>query len=110
MGKSKKIGMVEKMARKADQAIGGAVAVGKIAASEAESTSKDITERVSKEARRLQEQGQKTVDRGIAIAKGATNSAEQDLKMLEQLARLKDSGVLTEQEFLEQKRKILSRI
>ena len=64
LGKSRKIGVVEKMARKADQAIGDAVAVGKVAASEAENTSRDITERVSKEARRLQEQGQKTVGIG----------------------------------------------
>ena len=39
-----------------------------------------------------------------------TNSAEHNLKILEQMGRLKDSGVLTEQEFLEQKTKILSRI
>ena len=110
LSRSRKTGNVEKITRKADQVIGDVVAVGKVAASEAGSASADITKRVGKEARKLQEQSQKTLGRGITIAKGMTNSAEHNLKILEQMGRLKDSGVLTEQEFLEQKAKILSRI
>ncbi len=110
LSRSRKTGNVEKITGKADQVIGDVIAVGKVAAGEAGSASADITKRVGKEARKLQEQSQKTLGRGITIAKGMTNSAEHNLKILEQMGRLKDSGVLTEQEFLEQKAKILSRI
>ena len=43
-------------------------------------------------------------------AKQVTSNTEQDLKTLEKLGKLRKSGILTEKEFQEKKKKILLKI
>ena len=47
---------------------------------------------------------------GILAAKNATSNVKEDLKTLEKLGKLRESGIITEKEFQEKKKKILARI
>ena len=44
------------------------------------------------------------------IAKGVTSNSQEDLEILEKVAKLRKSKVITEKEFQEKKKKILERI
>ena len=63
-----------------------------------------------KESESLQKKGLAKINEGLSSAKKMTANSEEDLKMLEKLGKLRKSGVITQKEFQEKKKKILSRI
>lgn len=118
---SKKGGYIDKFLRKADKAIqegikkaddvlDEAVELGEITAKQASKASKEFSDRARKESEILQKKSLEKINEGILSAKKMTSSSEEDLKLLEKLGKLRKSGVLTEKEFQEKKKKILSRI
>ena len=121
MGTKKRVGHIEKFLNRADKAIDegikkadeildDAVEFGELAAGQAKKTSKELRKRAKKEGEILKKKGTEKINEGIIAAKNATASAEEDLKTLERLGNLKKSGILTEKEFQEKKKKILARI
>lgn len=110
MARSRKSGPLGDIVKKVDKTLGDAMDLGKIASSEAGKAGRDLTGRVDTETKKLRGEGQKRIKQGMSAARNVTGIAERDLSTLERLHGLKDAGVLTEEEFLEQKRKILDRI
>jgi hypothetical protein len=121
MAAKKKTGYIERFLKKADKAIDegikradealeDAVEFGAIAAGQAKKTSEDLRKRAEKEKEAIRTIGTKKINEGITAARIATGKAEEDLAMLEKLGKLRKSGVLTEKEFQEKKKKILERI
>ncbi|MCV0409686.1 SHOCT domain-containing protein [Nitrosopumilus sp.] len=119
--KSKKGGYIDKFLRRADKAIqegikkaddvlDEAVELGEITAKQASKASKEFSEKARKESEILQKKSIERINEGILSAKKMTSSSEEDLRLLEKLGKLRKSGVLTEKEFQEKKKKILSRI
>lgn len=118
---SKKGGYIDKFLRKADMAIqegikkaddvlDEAVELGEITAKQASKAGKEFREKARKESEILQKKSLEKINEGILSAKKMTSNSEEDLKLLEKLGKLRKSGVLTENEFQEKKKKILSRI
>ena len=121
MGTKKKTGHIEKFLRKADKAIDegikkadkildDAVDFGEMAASQAKKTSFELRRKAEKESEKIKKKSAAKLNEGILAAKSATSNVKEDLKTLERLGKLKESGVLTEKEFQEKKKKILARI
>jgi len=121
MGTKKKPGHIEKFLKRADKAIDEgikkadeildeAVEFGGLAAEQAKKTSKELRKKAESEGKSLKQKGISKLNDGILAAKKATASTEDDLRALEKLGELKKSGVLTEKEFREKKKKILDRI
>jgi len=121
MGSKKKVGHIEKFLKKADKAIDegikkadevleDAVEFGEMAAGQAKKTSFELRRKAEKESEKLKKKGIAKLNEGIIAAKNRTSSVEDDLKTLERLGKLKKSGILTEKEFQEKKKKILARI
>jgi polyhydroxyalkanoate synthesis regulator phasin len=121
MGSKKKVGHIEKLLKKADRAIDegikkadeildDAVEFGEMAAGQAKKASFELRRKAEKESDSIKKKGIAKMNEGILAAKNATSSVEDDLKTLEKLGKLKKSGVLTEKEFQEKKKKILKRI
>ena len=121
MGSKKKIGHIEKFLKRADKAIDegvkkadeildDAVEFGGMAAGQAKKVSFDLRRKAEKEGESLKKKGITKINEGISAAKSAQSNVEEDLKTLEKLGKLKKSGILTEKEFQEKKKKILARI
>lgn len=121
MGTKRKEGRIEKFLRKADKAIDEgikkadkaldeAVEFGGMAAGQAKKTSFELRRKAEKESEKIKKKGISKLNEGITAAKKGTANIEADLKTLERLGELKKSGVLTEKEFQEKKKKILARI
>jgi polyhydroxyalkanoate synthesis regulator phasin len=121
MGTKKKKGHIEKFLKKADKAIDegikkadeileDAVEFGGMAASQAKKTSFELRKKAEKESKSLKKKGSEKLSEGILAAKNATSNVEDDLKTLSKLGKLRESGILTEKEFQEKKKKILARI
>lgn len=121
MDSKKKAGHIEKFLKRADKAIDegikkadkvleDAVEFGEMAAGQAKKTSFELRRKAEKESEKLKKKGMAKLNEGIVAAKSRTYSVEDDLKTLERLGKLKKSGVLTEKEFQEKKKKILARI
>ena len=121
MGTKKKKGHIEKFLRKADKAIDegvkkadkildDAVDFGEMAAGQAKKTSFELRRRAEKESEKIKKKGSTKLNEGILAAKNVTTNVKDDLKTLEKLGKLKESGILTEKEFQEKKKKILARI
>ena len=121
MGTKKKTRHIEKFLKKADKAIDegikkadkildDAVDFGEMAAGQAKKTSFELRRRAEKESEKIRKKGAAKLNEGVLAAKNATSNVEDDLKTLERLGKLKKSGVLTEKEFEEKKKKILARI
>jgi polyhydroxyalkanoate synthesis regulator phasin len=119
--KSKKGGYIDKFLKKADEAIqegikkadevlDEAVELGEITAKQASKASKEFSDMAKKESALLQKKGLEKINEGISSAKKLGANSQEDLLLLEKLGKLKKSGVLTEKEFQEKKKKILSRI
>ena len=119
--KSKKGGYIDKFLKKADEAIqegikkadevlDEAVELGEITAKQASKTSKEFSDMAKKESAVLQKKSLEKINEGISTAKKLAANSQEDLLLLEKLGKLKKSGVLTEKEFQEKKKKILSRI
>ena len=117
----KKSGYIEKFLKKADKAIDegikradevleDAVEFGEMAASQAKKTSDELRKRASREGELLKAQGVKKINEGVSVARQVTSKVEQDLATLERLGKLKKEGIITEKEFQEKKKKLLSRI
>ena len=101
---------IEEGINKADEILDDAVEFGVMAASQAKKTSKEIRKKAEKESESLKKRGVSKLNEGILAAKKATSNIEEDLKTLERLGKLRKSGVLTEKEFQEKNKKILTRI
>jgi len=121
MGKSKKSGYIDKFLKRADKAIqegiekadevlDEAVELGGMTVKQASKTSKELSNKAKKQSEILQKKSIKNINERIMSAKKITSDAHEDLKMLEKLGKLRKSGILTEKEFQEKKKKILSRI
>ena len=119
--KKKRSGYIEKFLKKADKAVedgikradeilDDAVEFGMIAAKQAKTTSDDLRKQAKKEGEQLKAEGVRKITEGISAAKKATSSAEEELNTLEKLGKLRKAGVITEKEFQDKKKKILSRI
>ncbi len=117
----KKTGYIERFLKKADKAIDegikradealeDAVEFGEMAVSQAKKASNELTKKALKEKEQIKLKGIKKINEGIAAAKKATSNSQEDLKMLEKLGKLRESGILTEKEFQTKKKKILDRI
>ena len=96
--------------KKADEILDDAVEFGELATGQAKKTSQQLRRRAKKEGEILKKKGAEKINEGIVAAKNAAASAEEDLKTLEKLGKLKKSGIITEKEFQEKKKKILARI
>ncbi|MEX0862343.1 SHOCT domain-containing protein [Nitrosopumilus sp.] len=96
--------------KKADEVLDEAVELGEITAKQASKASKEFSEKAKKENLKLQKKGIAKLNEGISLAKKMTVNTKEELKMLEKLGELRKSGILTEKEFQEKKKKILSRI
>ena len=121
MGSKKKMGHIEKFLKRADRAIDDgikkadeiledAVEFGVMAAGQAKKTSFELRKKAEKEGESLKKKGITKLNEGVLAAKTASSNAEDDLKTLEKLGKLKKSGIITDKEFQEKKKKILSRI
>jgi len=121
MAAKKKTGYIERFLKKADKAIDDgikradealedAVEFGEMASSQAKKVSDELTKKALKEKEQIKSKGVKKINAGIAAAKNATSKIDEDLMALEKLGNLRKAGVLTEKEFQEKKKKILSRI
>jgi polyhydroxyalkanoate synthesis regulator phasin len=121
MGNKRKVGHIEKFLKRADKAIDegikkadeildDAVEFGEMAATQAKKTSTELRKKAEKEGEILKKKGKEKINESIMAAKAAATSAEDDLKTLEKLGKLKKSGIITEKEFQEKKKKILARI
>lgn len=121
MATKRKPGHIEKFLRRADKAIDDgikkadeilddAVEFGVMAAGQANKTGKELRKRAEEESKILKERGSKKILEGVVAAKHVATNAEEDLRTLEKLGKLKKAGVITEKEFQEKKKKILARI
>ncbi len=121
MAKAKKEGYIERFLKKADQAIEegikradealyDAVEFGGMAASQAKKTSEELRKKAIKEKEIIKEKGIKKINEGVTTAKMMSGKTDEELATLEKLGKLRKAGVLTEKEFQEKKKKILSRI
>jgi len=96
--------------RKADDVLDEAVQLGEMTAKQASKTSKELTSKAKKESELLQKKSLEKISEGLASAKKMSTNSQEDLNTLEKLAELRKTGILTEKEFREKKKKILSRI
>lgn len=96
--------------RKADEVLEEAVELGAMTTKQASKISKEIQNKASKEKKILQKKGIEEINKGITAAKGFTSNKQEDLEVLEKLAKLKKTGVITDKEFQAKKKKILERI
>ena len=96
--------------KRADEILDDAVEFGKIASVEARKKSKEIREQVKKEREKLKAEGEKKITKGISAARKMTATTDENLQTLEKLGKLRKSGVITEKEFQEKKKKLLSKI
>ena len=121
MGTKKKTRHIEKFLKKADKAIDegikkadkildDAVDFGEMAAGQAKKTSFELRRKAEKESEKIKKKSAAKLNEGVLAAKNATSNVKDDLKTLERLGKLKESGILTEKEFQEKKKKILARI
>ena len=121
MGSSDKSGYIESFlkkadkalqdgVKKADEALEEAVEFGAMTAKQASKASKEIRKQAKKEKEEFQKKGLKEISKGISAAKGITSNSQEDLEILEKLAKLRKTKVITEKEFQAKKKKILERI
>lgn len=96
--------------KKADEVLDEAVELGEITAKQASKASKEFSEKAKKESSKLQKKGIAKLNEGISSAKKMAVNTKEELIMLEKLGELRKSGVLTEKEFQEKKKKILGRV
>jgi len=121
MAKAKKGGYIDRFLKKADRAIDegikradealeDAVEFGGMAASQAKKTSEELRKKAIKEKETIKVKGIKKINEGVTAARRMSGKTDEDLAALEKLGKLRKAGVLTEKEFQEKKKKILSRI
>ena len=121
MGSSDKSGYIESFLKKADKALQEgvkkadevleeAVEFGAMTAKQASKASKDIRKQAKKEKEELQKKGLAEISKGLSAAKGINSNSQENLEILEGLAKLRKSKVITEKEFQTKKKKILERI
>ena len=96
--------------RKADEVLEEAVELGAMTTKQASKISKEIQNKAIKEKKAIEKKGVKKINKGIAAAKNVTSNKQDDLAVLEKLAKLKKTGVITDKEFQAKKKKILERI
>jgi len=121
MAAKKKVGRIERFLKKAniaidegikkaDEALDDAVEFGGMAAAQAKKTSNELRNKAIKEKKQIITKGIKKINESIAAVKQATIKTNEELATLQKLGELRKTGILTEKEFQEKKKKILSRI
>jgi phosphopantothenoylcysteine synthetase/decarboxylase len=90
---------VEKLFRKADEARKTGLELGKIAAEQTQIHGKKLTK-----------ESKKKFDQSVAAAKKMGSSGQENVKLLEELGKLKKDGLLTDKEFQQKKKELLDRI
>ena len=101
---------IEEGIKKADEILDDAVEFGGLAAGQAKKTSKELRKKAESEGKTLKAKGISKLNEGILAAKKVAANTEEDLRALEKLGELKKSGIITDKEFKEKKKKILDRI
>ena len=101
---------IQEGVKKADAALDEAVEFGTMTARQAAKTSKELHKQAAKEKESLQKKGIKKINEGISVAKRVTANTSEDLEILEKLGKLRKARIITEKEFQDKKKKILSRI
>lgn len=96
--------------QRADEILYDAVEFGKLAATEADKKSKELRKQAKVESAKLKARGETELVRGISAARKLASSTNENLETLAKLNELRKAGIITEREFQEKKRKILSRI
>jgi len=96
--------------KRADEILDDAVVFGKMAATEAEKKSRDLRKQAKIESAKLKARGETELVKGIATARRLASSTNENLETLAKLNELRKAGIITEREFQEKKKKILSRI
>lgn len=97
--KKKDDDLIKRLLKKAEETRQVGYELGKIAAEQAQLHGK-----------KFRTDAEKSLSSSIASAKRFMSSQEEDLKTLEKLGKLKKAGIISEREFQEKKKKILSRI
>ena len=95
--------------KKADEILDETVEFGGLAANQAKKTGRELRLKAKEEGKSLKMKGISKFN-GVSAARKFTVNTEKDLRSLEKLAELKKTGVITDKEFKEKKKKILHRI
>lgn len=101
---------VEQGIRRADEILEDAVELGKLTAEEAQRRSEILKERAEKEGKKLKSKGEKRISKSMDAARNITAGKGDALETLAKLGELKKAGIITDREFREKKKKLLSRI
>ena len=101
---------IEEGIKKADEVLDDAVEFGVLASNVAKKKSIDLKKQAEKEGGLLKKEGLKKISGGIDAAKKAAIGLDRDLEVLERLGKLRKAGIITEKEFQQKKKKILSKI
>ncbi|NIP62789.1 MAG: SHOCT domain-containing protein [Nitrosopumilaceae archaeon] len=101
---------VDEGVKRADEILDEAVEFGVLASGQAKKTSKELRQQAKRESQALKTESLKKIDDSLTAARRFGTSVDQDLSTLERLGKLKKSGVITQKEFEEKKKKILSRL
>ncbi len=106
--------------KKADEVLDTGIELGIISAKQARIEAKKLRKRAEKEAIQFQKQAEKEAKRIKNQSKKKiqsritkiqkSSSRQKNIKMIEQLGRLKKTGVITKREFQQKKRQLLKRI
>ena len=97
--KKKDDDIIKQLLKKADEAKKTGIELSKIAAKQAREKGQELS---TESKRRL--------DEGVSAAKKKMSSADEHLKTLEKLGKLKEAGIISEKEFQAKKKDILKRI
>ena len=97
--KKKDDDIIKQLLKKADEAKKTGIELSKIAAKQAREKGQELS---IESKRRL--------DEGVSAAKKKMSSADEHLKTLEKLGKLKEAGIISEKEFQAKKKDILRRI
>jgi polyhydroxyalkanoate synthesis regulator phasin len=101
---------IQEGVKKADEVLEEAVEIGSMTAKQASKTSKELHSQAKKESELLQRKGIGKINKSISTAKKMTSNTHDDLEILRKLGKLRQTDVITEEEFKAKKRKILDRI
>ena len=101
---------IEQGIRRADEILEDAVELGKLTSKEAQKRAAELRKQAEKESKKLKIEGEKKLNESISTAKKITSSKDDALETLAKLGELRKAGIITEKEFKEKKKKILSQI
>jgi len=71
---------------------------------------KTTIEKGEEVGKQISTKGKEGIDKGISAAKKGSSSDKEVIELIEKLAKLKEDGYLTEEEFKQEKKKLLARL